>query len=551
MKRGSIAAVLALAWTLATTGAQAQTPPAAAAAAASTFPSFAQMEAAGARISRVRVITQNVFNLDDPAEDNALFRLANRLHPVTRPRLIERELLFQAGDRLSTRVLEENERILRANRFIYDVAFVPVAYRDGVVDIDVVTRDTWTLDLSVNVSRSGGVNNGSLRLREYNLLGTGTLFGIGRFTNADRSGTLYELANAHAFGHGVGVELAHENNSDGRRDAVSVTRPFRALDDRWTAGAVARRNDRVDPIYLGGKVLSEYRHQEVHGEAYAGWSPGWDQGWVRRYIVGLSYHDDRVAAEPGTFTPPVLPDREKRVGPFLRYELLEDRYEKELNRNLIGRPEFFALGLQMRTQLGLAPKAFGSNDNAIVFSGSASRGFEPAPNHTLIAAGSVNGQWLEGSVHRTRVAAQAQYYYRQAPRWLFYAAASAEALAHPADIDFLYLGGDNGMRGYPLRYQAGTRRALFTLEERFYTDIDIWRLFRLGGAAFVDVGRAWGGPLRNADNPGWLSDIGAGLRIVSTRSAFSNVIHIDVAVPLRKAPDVKKVQFSVRTRSSF
>ena len=32
------------------------------------------------------------------------------------------------------------------------------------------------------------------------------------------------------------------------------------------------------------------------------------------------------------------------------------------------------------------------------------------------------------------------------------------------------LGGDTGLRGYPLRYQNGNQRALFTVEERLYTN---------------------------------------------------------------------------------
>ena len=86
------------------------------------------------------------------------------------------------------------------------------------------------------------------------------------------------------------------------------------------------------------------------------------------------------------------------------------------------------------------------------------------------------------------------------------------------------LGGDNGLRGYPLRYQSGTRRALFTVEERFYTDLYVWQLFRIGGAAFFDVGRAWGGENVNTVNPGWLSNAGVGMRIVSARAAFSSAI---------------------------
>ncbi len=113
------------------------------------------------------------------------------------------------------------------------------------------------------------------------------------------------------------------------------------------------------------------------------------------------------------------------------------------------------------------------------------------------------------------------------------------------------LGGDNGLRGYPLRYQSGTRRALFTIEERFYTDLYVWQLFRIGGAAFFDTGRAWGGDNTNTQNPGRLSDAGIGLRIVSARSALSNVLHIDLAYALDATADIKKVQIVVKSRTSF
>ncbi len=95
-------------------------------------------------------------------------------------------------------------------------------------------------------------------------------------------------------------------------------------------------------------------------------------------------------------------------------------------------------------------------------------------------------------------------------------------LTRPDPTQTLQLGGDNGLRGYPLRCQSGTRRALVTVEERFFTDLYVWRLFRVGGAAFVNVGRAWGGSAggnANTANPGWLADARVGLRIVNTRTA--------------------------------
>ena len=169
----------------------------------------------------------------------------------------------------------------------------------------------------------------------------------------------------------------------------------------------------------------------------------------------------------------------------------------------------------------------------------------------LIASAAISSQYAGGQVRRQRLGAQAQYYLPQDKRWLFYASASGDMLTHPEPSDELLLGGDNGLRGYPLRYQSGQRRALFTMEERFYTDLYIFRLFRIGGAAFFDTGRAWGGSNVNTANPGWLSNAGFGLRIVSVRAAFSNVLHVDVAFPLNTTADIKKVQFLVTTKASF
>ena len=96
-------------------------------------------------------------------------------------------------------------------------------------------------------------------------------------------------------------------------------------------------------------------------------------------------------------------------------------------------------------------------------------------------------------------------------------------------------------------------RALLTLEQRVYTDWYPFRLFRVGGAIFFDVGRAWKGANQNAMNPGWLTDAGVGLRLALDRTAFANVLHIDVAAPLDRDDDprIKKVEFVERSKLTF
>jgi outer membrane protein assembly factor BamA len=249
--------------------------------------------------------------------------------------------------------------------------------------------------------------------------------------------------------------------------------------------------------------------------------------------------------------PARLPSDEKLVAPFVRVEWLEDRFSREQNRNLVGRPEFFALGLASSLQLGYASTGLGSSRTAWLYAGSVSRGFEPAENQTLMTSAAVSGRYQDGQVHQQSLSLQAQYYLRQTPRRLFYVSLAGDRLTRPDIGQTLELGGDNGLRGYPLRYQNGTQRTLLTVEQRVYTDLFIWQLFRVGGAAFFDVGRAWGGDDANADHTGWLRDTGIGLRIVSARAAFSNVLHIDLAFPLGAAADVRKRQFLVKMKTSF
>jgi hemolysin activation/secretion protein len=514
-------------------------------------PDFAALEAAGARVGEIRILTENIFDPDDPKEDRWLFRAANRLHVRTRPEVIRRALLFRTGEPVPTRRIEETERLLRANPYLYDVEFRAVPAADGAVDIEVVTRDTWSLDVGLVAGRSGGASTSGWTVREYNVLGTGTSLGVERRRDVDRTSDEISFANDSLLGSRTGVSFRHASNSDGRRDEAAVQRSFRALDDRWASGVRGLQDDRIESVYAGGRMQSQYRRLERRGEVFGGWSDGLVGGWARRTSVGLMLQEDRYSIEPGAIAPSALPPDQKLVAPFLRLAWLEDRFERDVNRNLIGQPEFFALGTTATFQVGLSMPALGSSQRSLLYQASLSRGFQPDGADRLIVAANVGGQFEEDRVRRGRLGLLAQYYRPQSTHRLFYASATVESLQRPDPAGVLLIGGDNGLRGYPLRYQSGNRRALFTLEQRFYTDLFVWQLFRIGGAVFADAGRAWGGVEPNPLNPGWLADAGLGLRIVNARSAFSNVLHVDLAFPFNTAPGIKRAQFNVKAKASF
>lgn len=515
------------------------------------IPPLRELEAGGAVIGEIRIANENIFDLDDPNEDGPLFRLANWLHIRTRPSVIERGLLFKRGDPLSVRLLDETERLLRNRRFLYDVSIEPTAYRDGIVDLEVRTRDTWTLDPGIRFSRQGGRNSSGISLKEKNLLGTGMNVAYSRTSDVDRSGDMLEIGQQNAFDGWTELRYAQAKNDDGERSEVSVKRPFYALDTRWTAGAISLSDDRIDSVYRGGNVAAQFRHHEKRDEVFAGWSAGLKDGWVSRYTAGLLVHKERFAEAPGFVPPPVLPADEHLVAPYLAYELIEDDTAKLRNRNQVARAEYFSFGFNGKLQINRATTALGSGRNAWLYEGRVSRGSQLADGEMLFASASLSGQYGDEGISRQQFGVAATYYRPHGDRSLFFLSTSFDTLKNPRPSEFLQLGGENGLRGFPLRYQTGEKRILVTVEERRYTDLYLFRLFRIGGAIYGDIGRAWDGAVDGGPAPRWRSDIGIGLRIFNSRTAFGNVMHADLAFPLNPEPGIKKVQFLLTSKVSF
>jgi hypothetical protein len=93
---------------------------------------------------------------------------------------------------------------------------------------------------------------------------------------------------------------------------------------------------------------------------------------------------------------------------------------------------------------------------------------------------------------------------------------------------------------------------LFTIEQRYFTDWYPFRLARVGGAIFADVGRTWGdNPVQGSPPQGWLRDVGFGLRLGPTRGGAHEVLHIDIAFPLDGDPSIENVQILLESKGSF
>src|ERR1044072_4865051 len=161
------------------------------------------------------------------------------------------------------------------------------------------------------------------------------------------------------------------------------------------------------------------------------------------------------------------------------------------------------------------------------------------------------GRVEDGGLRGARAAIGTRYYFRQSPRRVLFFDFSAEQGEHLDADQQILLGGDSGLRGYPLRYQAGEGRWLFTAEQRFFTNWYPFQLCHVGAAVFYDMGATGGRDPLGTPSQGLLRDFGFGLRLGNSRSALGNVLHIDVAYPLDGDASINNVQFLIETRKSF
>jgi outer membrane protein assembly factor BamA len=516
------------------------------------LPSDGELEAAGAVIGNIDLDIRNIFDESDAREANGLYWLANHLHIRTKHATIKAQLLFASGDKYLARKLAETERALRLLTYIYDARVVPVRYADGKVDIKVITKDVWTLSPGISFGRAGGSNSTNFNLQDSNFLGWGKGLEISHGSTVDRTSTSVDWTDPNVLGSRWTSDLTYADSSDGMQRSLKVARPFYSLDAPWSAKITAVKFDRTISRYNLGDIVDQFNDNESSYELSGGISSGLTDGWTKRLTFGMRYDRNIFLPTPVTSMPArqLPPDRTLSY-PFVGFDVLQDKYQKVGDENQIGRTEDLYFGTEVKGEVGLSNSAFGADRNAIMLAAKALRGIEITGLQQLFLTSAFSSRIEDGRARNLRADAGAKYYWRWRTDWLLYAALSG-TVTDSLDPDMqLLLGGDNGLRGYPLRYESGTSRALFTVEQRFYTDWYPFRLVRVGGAIFADVGRTWGSGVVGNSDPGLLRDVGFGLRLGNTRSGLGNVLHIDFAFPLNNLVGIQRFQVLVQTMQSF
>lgn len=514
-------------------------------------PDDAVLQASGARIGEIYFKPLQLFDIGGLDQDSALFRLANRLHIRTRDATVSDQLLVHAGEVYNPSAVAESARILRSTRYLRDASIRPVAYHDGLVDLEVTTQDVWTLNPGLSFGRHGGKNTAGFEVEELNFLGLGTQLGVGFKSGVDRDSKSVFYRDRQLGSSWWDLSTTYSDNSDGRLADFSLERPFYSLDTHRAGGVAVNDDLRVDSRYDLGKVIDKFETHAKLASAYWGFSSGLSNDWARRYSLGVTYDDHAFTDAPGADPALLLPEDRKLVYPWVAAEWVQDRFATTRNRDQIEKIEDYSLGWKLRAQVGFASSAAGSDRDAVMLEGKASTGYELTARQSLILAADASGRFEDGNLANGLLGAEARYYFRQSQRRLFFLGLSATGGSNLDADEQVLLGGDNGLRGYPLRYQAGTGRWLFTAEQRMFSNWFPFQLFNVGGAVFFDMGSSIGRDPLGSEPQGVLKDVGVGLRLGNSRSALGNVLHIDVAFPLDGDSSISSMQIVVETKRSF
>jgi hypothetical protein len=328
---------------------------------------------------------------------------------------------------------------------------------------------------------------------------------------------------------------------------------------------------RDSKLYSDGDEVTEFAQETDSFNASYGVSTGLVGNSVVRFTFGYQYLENlfsEVEGAPPPTNPCVLsgdyladpekypgisicvPPDQKFSGPVFTLQALKTRYIKVTNYNQFDREEDFNLGNDLNISAWLSLKDFEADSSQVILGFTDSLGVPITDNTNFLYTGALTGRLGSGEAENVVLAQVMETYCRITPRQTFYGRLGFDLGINLDQQNQLLLGGDTGLRGYPTRQFDGDRRLLLTLEHRFFSNIELFRLVRLGFAGFVDVGDAWYGSSESLSD--LHSDFGVGLRFGLVRSSVASIGRLDLAYSVdAEQTDSPRVQLLFGTALKF
>ncbi|MBQ4837378.1 MULTISPECIES: hypothetical protein [Pseudoalteromonas] len=504
----------------------------------------------GGKISAIELHQLNVFDTSLPEEDNALFRFANEAHITTKPEVIKSVLLFTENTAYDPQLLIESERLLRQQPYLYDARIFAEENCHGDVTVTVVTRDLWTLLPDLSFSRSGGENSSRIGFRESNLFGYGKRLSLTHIEDADRSGYLFVYDDPNILSSRYQGRVEYSDNDDGERHYIGVDYPFFSTRTPVSYGFLNYGNKRIEPLYENGETVSEFEQDSEVTQIYYGIATAQKANWTRRVIAG--YRDQTESFREVKETTLPIAQQRKLSYPYVQVQWLETDFIKVKNFDSIYRTEDLNLGWNINSQLGYSSDSISNDDSRWIFNTTISKAHYTSERSLFRVNFAFNGYWnLEkGESENLITQLNLEYHLATGNYQSWYSQLNIAHGKHLTEDKQLTLGGETGLRGFPARYLQGDRRIVLNLEKRYYWEYDLLHLFKVGGAAYFDIGRVDGKTLFSVNHK-FYKNLGFGIRMAPSRANSGLVLHLDLAAPIDKPSGVDSLQWHFTVKNKF
>ncbi len=495
---------------------------------------------------------QSIFN---EAEQGILFlhRWANAIHIKTKVATLENEsAFFLKKCHKSTADMAELERHLRTRKYLRDAL---VTSDQKLEKISVTTWDNWSLLPSLGFGREGGVNTYSFGIKERNLLGLGINAEIASYKNAQRSGyqiystiPLYQKLNTE-------IKLKFADNDDGQQKNLFLTKSFASFATEYAYTVGFNDYSRNDTIFQNGTKQHYFSHQAHYKTLNYAWLSFNDDNSLLRYRVGIT-QDEHTFTAPTQSQRMLLPTQElpldrNFIYPWFGLEYIEKDFKKKTNIHLISQIEDFNQGWQLNATIGFGDRGENNSPWAL-WKMQVKKGFNMHNNAFLLIHMLIATDFYKHSENRVIASLHSEYFYRLNQHWGIYLRNINIASDNQYRDKPVSMGGNAGLRGFPLQYQHGDNTINLTAELRYYPQFNLFKLFDIAGVVFFDTGRAFGATKINNIESGWLNSSGIGARIYSPHSSVNHqVIHIDLAFPQSRHHTINSVEIRLQAKSTF
>lgn len=515
---------------------------------------------AGKTITKIRVSNHDVFG-----PDTGFLRWFNFLHVTTKEQAVLNELTLGVGDAWNQLRLDESARRLRDPVSTAVVAIVPLVSGEGQVELLVVTRDVWSLRAnSVWEIQENKVTYLSVSLSENNLLGRRKLLALTFRMNQGEFFTGPVYIDKNIAGKQLDLRfragpIFNRGTSalEGSESVLELARPLYSVDTKWGAGVAWSHRFAIDRSFLGPNLRTydapstpeddllpyAYRIRKMTLGTSVVRAFG-DDRWQQRLRIGHELSSQRPALLDDfpmdenlrmDFADDVFPRSERVSMVYVGGELFEPRYRNIHNNQTMELAEETRMGLFGELKLGAGLKAIGSNNTFFRVTGDL--GYAGALGDdglwVVKAAGTTrlqSGQEFEELFGLSAIDTTTEAIFRViGPSFGDIGRVASQvklsALFNDTQNQFYTLGGDSGLRGYPIGFFTGDRRLIWSTELRTRPVPILFT--RWGLVAFYEVGGA-ANSYRAMDVN---HDIGLGVRVL-TPQINTDLFRFDAAFPI-------------------